>query len=86
MSREITGPLPAEFADRLDWSRLHGFVEAALMNQPPQIRNPLLEIARNEELDLHPFDGDGFLTVSIRGTRVLRLHWTRLMPGAAEVD
>lgn len=79
---EISGPLPPEYADRLDWSRLHGFVEAALMGQPSHIRNDLLAYARTHELGLSPFDDDGFLTVSIQGTRVLRLHWTRLMPGA----
>lgn len=82
--REIAGPLPAVYADQLDLTRLHGFVERALMGQPPEIRNPLLEHARSHPLELCPFDDRGYLTVAVDGHDVLRLHWTRLMPDAPE--
>lgn len=83
MTRESFGPLPEYYRDRLDFDRLHGFVERALLGQSPAIRNPLLEYARDHELEVTPFDADGFLVVSIQGAQVLRLHWTRLMTGAS---
>lgn len=80
MDTPMVGPLPDAYVDILDWSKLHGFVEDALLRQPPHIRNELIELSRMQQLTVHPFDGDGFATVALCGARLLRLHWTRLLP------
>lgn len=88
----MSGPLPAEYADMLQWSKMEGIVQDAILAQPPRVRMELLD--KPELLfRARDFDSRGFCVVAVPvvsedGSRsdwfpLVRIHWTRLMPGAS---
>jgi hypothetical protein len=77
-----TGPLPNEYRDRLDWTRLPSLLDDAILAQPPDVRNAIIAHVGPADVRMQPFDAEGYATVTVQGQPLARIHWTRFMPEA----
>lgn len=85
----VRGELPGWLFSLIEWWRLDWHLRDAVLVQDHEPRKLMME-ASGEQSDhgpvvdvaLRPFDADGFLWVDFQGQPLLKLHWTRLMPGA----
>lgn len=63
---------------RLDPERVEAITLATLAEQSESVQHALVEPLRRGEVDVHSPDGEGYLTVVVGGTPLVRCHWTRL--------
>jgi hypothetical protein len=82
---EVRGELPDDLFERVDWSRLHGFIQNAILGQKHDVRSALFDMGSpgrrglRVDVSLSPFDADGYTVVKVAGVPILRLHVSNLL-------
>jgi hypothetical protein len=85
---KVKGELPDDVFDNIDWNRLTWCAREAILVQKHEARTAVFDSARYGpngpilDLDLSPFDAEGWTLLRFQGQPLLRLHVSRLMPGA----
>lgn len=82
LARDVQGELSDEQLAEIDWDRLAYFTREVVLAQPHDIRKLLFE-RKDLDLRLTPFTADGFTTITLypEELELVRLHFSRLLPG-----
>lgn len=84
----VKGELPDDVFDAIDWGRLGWCAREVVNMQKHDTRKKMYEAFQQGEdgpimdFDLSPFDVEGWTLIRFQGQPLLRLHVSRLMPGA----
>ena len=85
---KVKGDLPDDVFDAIDWNRLSFCAREAILAQHHEARTKVFDSARPGpngpilDLEVAPFDAEGWTLLVFQGQPLLRLHVSRLMPGA----
>ncbi len=86
---KVKGDLPDDVFDRIDWDRLSWCAREAILVQKHPARTAVFDSARYPvegrpvfDMEIAPFDVEGWTLLRYQGQPLLRLHVSRLMPGA----
>lgn len=86
--QEVKGELPDDVFDAIDWDQLGRCAREAILVQHHEARTAVFNSARPgpngpiHDLEIQPFDEEGWTLLAFQGQPLLRLHVSRLMPGA----
>ena len=85
---KVKGDLPDDVFSNIVWERLWWCAREAILVQKHEARTKVFDTARIGpkgpilDLDIAPFDAEGWTLLVFQGQPLLRLHVSRLMPGA----
>ncbi len=85
---KLKGDLPDDVFENIDWDRLSWCAREAILIQGHEARTKVFDAARYGpsgpifDMDILPFDEEGWTLLRYQGQPLLRLHVSRLMPGA----
>ncbi len=85
---KVKGELPDEVFDAIVWDQLGRVAREAILVQKHEARTAVFDSARYGpngpifDMEIRPFDDQGWTLLIFQGQPLLRLHVSRLMPGA----
>ena len=85
---KVKGELPDDVFENIVWDRLWWCAREAILVQHHEARTAVFDSARYGpsgpifDMEIQPFDEEGWTLLAFQGQPLLRLHVSRLMPGA----